>query len=140
MYSTCSLNPIENEAVITEVLRRSKQYSPDKENNLEIVDTHDKLPGLKARKGLYYWDVLKHKKVGPHHYQTKLEDTSAEELFHFYTGSGRGDTFKILKNGEEVDGVKHVIPEILSESMFPLSEEEMKGLKIHYSMRIQPHD
>lgn len=40
VYSTCSLNPIENEAVISEVLSRAKQFSPDKSLNLEIVDIH----------------------------------------------------------------------------------------------------
>ena len=54
VYSTCSLNPIENEAVITEVLRQISVVSP---GALEIVDMHDKLPGFKGRKGLYKWFV-----------------------------------------------------------------------------------
>lgn len=53
---------------------------------------------------------------------------------------GRGEEFSILKNGEEVDGVKHVLPDLLKESMFPLSEQEMKQHHIEYSMRIMPHD
>ena len=93
-----------------------------------------------SRKGLHHWEVLKNKKGGPNHFHTKLEDTSVEQLFNFYSGTGRSDQFNILKNGEEVDGHKHKIPEILTESMFPLSLEDMKAYNIDYSMRIMPHD
>lgn len=51
VYSTCSLNPIENEAVVAELIRRSK-------GALEIVDVSDKLPGLIREKGLTEWEFL----------------------------------------------------------------------------------
>lgn len=50
VYSTCSFNPIENESVVMELLRRCK-------GNLEIVDVADKLPGLIRRPGLTNWKV-----------------------------------------------------------------------------------
>ncbi|RLN57455.1 hypothetical protein BBP00_00007508 [Phytophthora kernoviae] len=49
-YSTCSLNPIENEAVIAELLRRV-------DGALELVDCSAMLPGLITRPGVTSWDV-----------------------------------------------------------------------------------
>lgn len=51
MYSTCSLNPIENEAVITEVFRRAGLDA------FELVDLHT-LQGFKTRQGLNDWKVM----------------------------------------------------------------------------------
>lgn len=50
-YSTCSMNPIENEAVVAELLRSS-------EGSLELVERRSQLPGLIARSGLYTWKNL----------------------------------------------------------------------------------
>ncbi|XP_049285733.1 tRNA (cytosine(34)-C(5))-methyltransferase [Anopheles funestus] len=49
VYSTCSLNPIENEAVLYHLLKES-------EGSLEIVECIDTLPTLKYSKGLTYWE------------------------------------------------------------------------------------
>jgi len=38
-YSSCSINPVENEAVIARLLRKS-------DGALELVDCQDKLPGF----------------------------------------------------------------------------------------------
>ncbi|KAG5189283.1 S-adenosyl-L-methionine-dependent methyltransferase, partial [Tribonema minus] len=51
VYSTCSLCPYEDEAVIAELLRRGK-------GGLELVDVTHELPGLKRRKGISSWVVL----------------------------------------------------------------------------------
>lgn len=51
MYSTCSLNPIENEAVVTETFRRAGLES------FELIDLHT-LEGFKTRKGLTDWKVM----------------------------------------------------------------------------------
>ena len=48
VYSTCTFNPVENEAVVAEILRQSRGC-------LELVDVADRLPGLKRRRGISTW-------------------------------------------------------------------------------------
>jgi 16S rRNA C967 or C1407 C5-methylase (RsmB/RsmF family) len=50
-YSTCSLNPIEDEAVVAELLRRC-------DGAVELVDVADKLPGLVRSPGVSTWAVM----------------------------------------------------------------------------------
>jgi 16S rRNA C967 or C1407 C5-methylase (RsmB/RsmF family) len=49
VYSTCSLNPIEDEAVIAEAMRRNQSF--------ELVDCSGHLPGLLRCQGLRSWRV-----------------------------------------------------------------------------------
>jgi hypothetical protein len=49
-YSTCSLNPIEDEAVVAHLLRTFQ-------GQLELVDVNDQLPGLKRSSGMSKWKV-----------------------------------------------------------------------------------
>lgn len=53
VYSTCSMNPIENEAVVAELLRRSG-------NSVELLDVSKELPELVRRPGLSTWKVSTH--------------------------------------------------------------------------------
>ena len=50
VYSTCSLNPIENEAVINALFQKVGK-------GLELVDIHP-MYGVKGRRGLHSWKVL----------------------------------------------------------------------------------
>eukprot|EP00181_Compsopogon_caeruleus_P005043 CAMPEP_0184686286 /NCGR_PEP_ID=MMETSP0312-20130426/21912_1 /TAXON_ID=31354 /ORGANISM="Compsopogon coeruleus, Strain SAG 36.94" /LENGTH=719 /DNA_ID=CAMNT_0027141217 /DNA_START=46 /DNA_END=2205 /DNA_ORIENTATION=+ len=50
VYSTCSFNPLENEAVVLALLRRFQ-------GSIELVDSDRILPGLKRRKGMQFWKV-----------------------------------------------------------------------------------
>lgn len=50
VYSTCSLNPIENEAVVAAALYR---FGDD----IELVDVGERLPGLRRRQGMTEWKV-----------------------------------------------------------------------------------
>ncbi|KAI8379664.1 S-adenosyl-L-methionine-dependent methyltransferase [Radiomyces spectabilis] len=51
VYSTCSFNPIENEAVVAEVLRLTN-------GALELKDVSDQLPKLKRKPGIKTWKVM----------------------------------------------------------------------------------
>ncbi|GIX74820.1 hypothetical protein CDAR_73862 [Caerostris darwini] len=50
VYSTCSLNPVENEAVISTILQDAK-------GSVELLDVRSSLPGLKSNPGLYEWKI-----------------------------------------------------------------------------------
>lgn len=51
VYSTCSLSPIENEAVVAEALRRWGK-------KIKLVNVDNELPGLKRRQGISDWKVF----------------------------------------------------------------------------------
>lgn len=51
VYSTCSLNPVENEAVIASILREA-------EGKVELVDIKPKLADLKCRPGVSSWSIM----------------------------------------------------------------------------------
>ncbi|KAI1503958.1 S-adenosyl-L-methionine-dependent methyltransferase [Biscogniauxia marginata] len=53
VYSTCSMNPVENEAVIASSIERCG--GPDK---IEIIDCKDRLPLLKRYQGMHQWQVM----------------------------------------------------------------------------------
>ncbi|KAL5206859.1 hypothetical protein ABZP36_035068 [Zizania latifolia] len=50
VYSTCSMNPVENEAVVAEILRRCG-------DSVELLDVSAELPELVRRPGLTTWKV-----------------------------------------------------------------------------------
>ncbi|KAL7602109.1 hypothetical protein Lser_V15G22459 [Lactuca serriola] len=50
VYSTCSMNPVENEAVVSEILRKCG-------GSVELVDVSSELPQLVRRPGLKSWKV-----------------------------------------------------------------------------------
>ncbi|KAK9389317.1 S-adenosyl-L-methionine-dependent methyltransferase [Lipomyces mesembrius] len=51
VYSTCSLNPIENEAVVAQAVRMWR-------GKVRVVDCTELLPGLIRRKGMTGWKVM----------------------------------------------------------------------------------
>lgn len=50
VYSTCSLNPIENEAVVAQIVHRTK-------GAMRLVDGRSLLPGLRCAPGMQTWTV-----------------------------------------------------------------------------------
>jgi len=54
VYSTCSLHPVEDEAIIARILQEC-------EGSVKLVDVSDKLPGLQYSKGLLSWKLASKK-------------------------------------------------------------------------------
>ncbi|TPX45291.1 hypothetical protein SeLEV6574_g03949 [Synchytrium endobioticum] len=67
VYSTCSLNPLENEAVVAAMLSRAPHA-------FEVMDVSDHVPGLKRREGLSHWKVPGDPASSPPEYIEKYED------------------------------------------------------------------
>ncbi|KAK2595311.1 tRNA (cytosine-5-)-methyltransferase ncl1 [Conoideocrella luteorostrata] len=53
VYSTCSMNPVENESVVASAIERCGGPS-----NVEILDCSDQLPNLVRRPGLRKWKIM----------------------------------------------------------------------------------
>lgn len=53
VYSTCSMNPVENEAVVASAIERCGGGA-----NVKIIDCSQELPGLKRASGLRNWKVI----------------------------------------------------------------------------------
>ncbi|XP_060569346.1 RNA cytosine-C(5)-methyltransferase NSUN2-like [Ruditapes philippinarum] len=75
VYSTCSLNPVEDEAVILALIKQCK-------GAIELVDVSDKLPGLNYSKGTYSWKVMTKKgewyeteEQAPEHFKSLWDST-----------------------------------------------------------------
>lgn len=71
-YSTCSLNPIENEAVVATLLNMSK-------GELELINAAELIPELKCRNGLEKWivmtrdnEIVSSVDQVPHHLQSNI--------------------------------------------------------------------
>lgn len=52
VYSTCSMSPIEDEAVVVETMR---YFNGNKKSGLELLDIHAKFPSLVMSKGVSDW-------------------------------------------------------------------------------------
>lgn len=131
VYSTCSLNPLENEAVVAEVLRSGNQFTKSSGSGpcLELLDIHSKphaLKGLIGRKGVKTWDVLVEKKDGPDGRNPENKIYNVEDLFTVY--KEYSDELKTIKKGK------------IRKSMFPLPKEQMDELHIERCFRVMPHD
>lgn len=53
VYSTCSMNPVENEAVVASAIERCGGL-----DKVELVDSSDRLPLLKRKEGLKDWGIM----------------------------------------------------------------------------------
>eukprot|EP01089_Gocevia_fonbrunei_P012638 TRINITY_DN3042_c0_g1_i1.p1 TRINITY_DN3042_c0_g1~~TRINITY_DN3042_c0_g1_i1.p1 ORF type:complete len:751 (+),score=154.37 TRINITY_DN3042_c0_g1_i1:62-2314(+) len=112
VYSTCSLNALENEAVVAELLRRG-------EGALELVDVSEELVGLKRRPGLTKWKVGDVDKR-----ERKEEDEQKEKEIRWY------EHWDELGKGQQ----RKVAP-----SCFPPTDEENTWMKLERCVRVYPH-
>ncbi|CAG2218307.1 NSUN2 [Mytilus edulis] len=72
VYSTCSLNPVENEAIIASMMEKCKGC-------IELIDVSSQLPNLKYNHGLSSWKVFNKKME----HMSNLEETRNKGYSHF---------------------------------------------------------
>ncbi|KAL9030686.1 MAG: hypothetical protein Q9196_001208 [Gyalolechia fulgens] len=75
IYSTCSMNPIENEAVVASAIERCGGLS-----KVAIVDCKDQLPGLIRRPGLSTWNVMDRNGMGVYKSWAEVQDHPGKTL------------------------------------------------------------
>ncbi|OQS03995.1 tRNA (cytosine-5-)-methyltransferase NSUN2 [Thraustotheca clavata] len=113
VYSTCSFNPVENEAIVAELLRRSN-------GALKLVDCSQELQGLHRRDGLTKWQVAWQSKSKKQQKADRLNNAPLEWFAEFNTDIP-----------DDLRGYR------LTRSMFP---PEAKDYHLERCMRFLPHD
>jgi multisite-specific tRNA:(cytosine-C5)-methyltransferase len=109
VYSTCSLNPVENEAVVASAIEACG--GPER---VRVVNCSDKLTGLKRTTGLTSWKIMdKHGKSW-----SSWED--------------------VQEASNTADPYRNFLSKI-TEGMLPRPEERREGIDLENCMRIYPH-
>lgn len=116
-YSTCSINPIEDEAVVAAVL----SWANEKESDIiELLDwPKDSLPGFKIRPGVSSWRVA---------------DVADEDDRETDDEIPRLTWYESFDQAVE-SNMLHAIP-----SLWPPSESKAKELNLHRCSRLLPQD
>ncbi|XP_055829080.1 uncharacterized protein LOC129898434 [Solanum dulcamara] len=139
VYSTCSMNPIENEAVVAEVLRRCGE-------SVELVDVSSELPQLVRRPGLKKWKVrdkgawwTSYKDV-PECRRNAIVPGMFPSGKTYVDASEKNDDAnrdQLSDNGNNSNGI-----EVLEDpaTAATISDEEVSTLPLERCMRIVPHD
>ncbi|RAL45797.1 hypothetical protein DM860_009661 [Cuscuta australis] len=142
IYSTCSMNPIENEAVVAEVLRRCGE-------SVELVDVSGDLPQLIRRPGLKKWKI-RDKGVWLYSYKDVPKARRAAIVpGMFPSGKSYADGTEscndssIIHTTDNVDNRESTNGASIAEGTTASSEfleEEVSTLPLERCMRIVPHD
>ncbi|CCE86434.1 Piso0_004923 [Millerozyma farinosa CBS 7064] len=135
VYSTCSLSPVENEAVVSAALRKWG-------NQIKLVDCSNELPGLKRCQGLTDWKVFNK--------QMEIEEKGKSELAEsvFPPSAEEVEAFKLencmrvyphLQNtgGFFIAVIEKVLPES-SKRQAEESEESAKKPKVEVQQQAPP--
>ena len=110
IYSTCSLNPIEDEAVVAEILK-----TQGKNGELEIVDMTSAFNGtdIKPHHGLSQWKVF-------------VEDKNKKD--------------SLIEIPNKDDPLYQEYKDTIEPTCFPPTEEEVKKMNLSNCIRLFPHD
>lgn len=155
VYSTCSMNPVENEAIVADALRH---FGPGK---LQLIDVSEQLPLLKRRPGLRKWKVKDNKQAEKEQQAANARkkagatDGDAEKMNDADEGQGAKTAGAAAEGQKEVpDGAATTsgwfesfdqVPAgslKIVESLFPPSKEELQSgnFPLERCIRLVPHD
>jgi 16S rRNA C967 or C1407 C5-methylase (RsmB/RsmF family) len=127
-YSTCTYNPIEDEAVVAGLLARANAAAPGSVELEEWPD--DVLPKLVRHAGLHHWGVADHveRSGAPGRVQEGMEEWSDEE-----------EEIRIRWHRSLADAraahMAHAVP-----TMWPPAKGAAKWMRLERCSRLLPHD
>ena len=119
VYSTCSLNPVENEAVVAAALRANPDVS--------LVDCSADLPALKRRRGMTSWRVAPGKGA---HLSKRRNEANGEE-------AAKADDMPWIDSWDELKALDEPLASRLPASLWPQGDEEKNH--VERCMRVYPH-
>ena len=118
VYSTCSMNPVENEAVVASAIERCEGVS-----KIEVVDCSDRLPGLKREPGLHEWKVMdKSTKIW-----SSWSEVEREKELHGEEGLGKLVEGMFPRNDFPFDRCMRVYPHLQDTGGFFIAVLEKKA-------------
>ncbi|GMG17206.1 unnamed protein product [Phytophthora fragariaefolia] len=123
VYSTCSFNPVENEAVVAELLRRAG-------GSLELLDASKKMPQLVSRPGRSKWRVGWRSKSKSSHKGHLFKGDAAEDSSEKQSLHQWFDSYDSLT--QDLRGSR------VTRSMFPCEGDIAQEL--HKTLRLIPTD
>jgi multisite-specific tRNA:(cytosine-C5)-methyltransferase len=121
VYSTCSMNPVENEAVVAAAIEACGGNS-----KVQLVDCSALLPNLKRRPGLNVWKVLDTSQV-----------SGGEKTAHMFTS---WDTFQKAKAKYGVEEPERSFSTKITAGCFPpISKSPEDRIPLERCIRVYPH-
>ncbi|KAJ4758815.1 S-adenosyl-L-methionine-dependent methyltransferases superfamily protein [Rhynchospora pubera] len=132
VYSTCSMNPVENEAVVAEILRRC-------EGSVELLDVSNELAGLVRRPGLKTWKVRDRGSWFTTYKDVSVQRRSAIVQSMFPSCQSWKETVNEGAMNHLTEGSVNEEPRE-SDASAKLGEMEVSVLPLERCMRIVPHD
>ena len=141
VYSTCSLSPYENEAVVAELLRHQK-------GTLELIDGRTFIPGFTARPGLSTWSVLMDNKISKKKMRNdgvdnkSTEQTDEPKLQNLYN-TADPNIRNCIDAGFTYFLSHDDVPETqtqIRKSLFPPTNEERRWMHLERCLRCLPQD
>ena len=122
VYSTCSMNPVENEAVIAAAIEACGGTS-----KVQLVDCSDHLPNLKRKPGLNAWKVL----------DTSSTTPGGEKTAHMFSS---WDAYQKAKAKYEVEDPDRQFSTKITASCFPpVPRSEDERIPLERCIRVYPH-
>ncbi|KAH4054850.1 hypothetical protein HBH49_068100 [Parastagonospora nodorum] len=122
VYSTCSMNPVENEAVVAAAIEACGGNS-----KVQLLDCADLLPNLKRRPGLNVWKVL----------DTSQVSVGAEKTAHLFTSWEAFEKAKAKYAAEEPE--RSFSTKITPGCFPPIPKSPEERIPLERCIRVYPH-
>lgn len=128
VYSTCSLNPIENEAVVAAAIRHFQ-------GGVEIVDCADMVPALQRRPGMTTWKVVPGK--GQHLAQSAPKESAEGEATEGETAEKALPPMPWVESWDALQALDADLASRTPTSLWPQGDED--AMHIERCIRVYPH-